>query len=160
MTTTLKRTGEVKYTAMLVADSLQPTWTKEPLLLHFVEKTGASSVFFVTDAARDQFKQCEKHRIYDMEFRGNVVKSQSGSKFGVSTTFQVVLKFPCKLQLSTEAWPLKFPYKLKSWDALNQLPVDASVDLIGKVSKSQCMTRIHLFPSSVCTLQTVTFNKL
>ena len=33
MTTSLKRTDEIIYTAMLVADSLQPTWTTEPLLL-------------------------------------------------------------------------------------------------------------------------------
>ena len=136
MTTTLRRTGEIKYTAMLVADCVQSTWQKEPRLLHFVEKTGASSIFFVTEAAREQFKQCERNRIYDMEFRGNVVKMRSGSKYGVSSMFEVVFKFPCKLQLSKEAWPLKFTYNFTSWDALNQLREDAFVDLIGKVSKS------------------------
>ena len=137
MTTTVRRTGENKYTAMLVADSIQSTWAKEPRLLHFVEKTGASSIFVVMEAARDQFKQCEKDRIYDMEFSGKVVKMRSGKKYGVSSQYEVVIRFPCKtLQLSQEAWPLKFSYNFTSWDALNQLPEDAFVDLIGKVSKS------------------------
>ena len=137
MTTTLRRTGEIKYTGMLVADCVQSTWQKEPRMLHFVEKTGASSIFVVMEAARDQFKQCEKDRIYDMEFSGKVVKMRSGKKYGVSSQYEVVMRFPCKtLQLSKEAWPLKFSYNFTSWDALNQLPEDAFVDLIGKVSKS------------------------
>ena len=136
MDTTLKRNGQVQYTGMLVSRSPQPDWSNPTLLLHFVEKTGTSCIFFLTDAALEKFKSCEKGRIYQMEFAGKVVKKENnGEKMGVTAIYRVVLKYPCKLELSKDAWPLKYSYKFVSWDGLNQLPADTCVDIIGKVVK-------------------------
>ena len=134
-TTALKRYGVVHYTGMLVGRSPQLEWNTPTLLLHFVEKTGGSCVFWLTDGALEKFKSCEKGRIYDMEFPGKVVKKESGVKLGVTATFRVVLKYACKLELSKDVWPLKYDYKFVSWDGLNQLPAESSVDVIGKVVK-------------------------
>ena len=138
MATTLRRTGIVQYKAMLVSRSPQPDWNTPTLLLHFVEQPGISCVFSLTDAALEEFKSCEKGRIYEMKFPGKVVKKlkENEVKMGVSAIYRVVLKFPCNLTLSRDAWPLIYSYNFVSWERLNQLPADTSVDIIGKVVKT------------------------
>ena len=53
-TTLLKRFGVVHYTGMLVGRSPQLEWNTPTLLLHFVEKTGGSCVFWLTDGALEK----------------------------------------------------------------------------------------------------------
>ena len=77
--TTLKRTGVVVYTGMLVSKAAPQGWVKETLLLRFVERSGVSTVFIITGEALAQFRQCEPSKIYDVEVPGRAVRSSSGS---------------------------------------------------------------------------------
>ena len=64
-----------KYRAMLVAAVVPDNWGKETLLMRFVEENGASTPFYLTAAAKEQFKGCEQWKIYEMTFAGKCVRT-------------------------------------------------------------------------------------
>ena len=105
MDTSLKRVGNNKFNAMLVASGFTGKSDSPTLLLHFVEENTASTVFVASDAAHEQLAQLELWRIYDMEVSGKCVKrARVPSRVGVRGLYEVVLKFPLKqLSLSKRA---------------------------------------------------------
>ena len=133
--TALKRTGVTQYCGMLVASALPKNWNTDTSLMRFVEENGASTTFYFTGGALEQFKLCEQWRIYKMTVPGKCVKTSDGtSKFGVHSVYDVVMKFPCAdLSLSDSSWHFQFPYKFKDWEGLNQVPSEGYIDLIGCV---------------------------
>ena len=135
MDTSLKRVGNNKFNAMLVASGSTGKSDSPTLLLHFVEENTASTVFVASDAAHEQFAQLELWRIYDMEVSGKCVKrARVPSRVGVRGLYEVVLKFPLKqLSLSKRAWPFDYGYKFIPWGSLNQQEDDSFVDVAGVV---------------------------
>ena len=133
--TMLKRTGLNHYCGMLVAIASPADWSTPTTLCHFVEENGASTVFIVSDEARDQIQACEQWRIYDIVIPGKCVKkSEATFKFGVDGVYDVVAKFPFPtLKLADAGWPLRFHYNPIEWETLNQVELDKQVDLIGVV---------------------------
>ena len=131
--TMLKRTGIVVYTAMVASIAKPPGWVKEILLLRFVEKAGASTVFIITGEALAQFRQCELSKIYEVEVPGRAVRSSSGStKYGVKCRFEVHMQYPPKnLRLSKLTFPTPSLYDFHDWAKLDALPEGSIVDLIG-----------------------------
>ena len=59
MASTLKRTGVSAYRGMVVCKAQATNWSKETMLLRMVEENGASTVFILTDAAKEQFGKCD-----------------------------------------------------------------------------------------------------
>ena len=143
-----------EYCAMLVAKAT-PNREKPTLLLRFVEKQGCSTMFTVTEKALEQFEQCELYRIYDISVSCKCIRSSKGKvSYGVQNTLEVAMKFACnKLQLSTAAWPLKFPYDMLNWESLNQLEANTFVDLIGKVCEQPKFDANSNIPKLVVPLQ-------
>ena len=135
MDTSLKRVGNNKLNAMLVASGSTGNPDSPTLLLHFVEENTASTVFVASGAAHEQFAQLELWRIYDMEVSGKCVKrARVPSRVGVRGLYEVVLKFPLKqLSLSKRAWPFDYGYKFIPWGSLNQQEDDSFVDVAGVV---------------------------
>ena len=100
--------------------------------MHFVERSGASTVFLAWDEAIPGFASCEQGRIYEVEVPSKCVRLSSGEhKYGVRCKFEVVFKFP--FSLSKSAWPLRFPYKFCDWEALNQATENTNADIIGVI---------------------------
>ena len=119
---------------MLLVKAEPTQWKKDTLLMHFVERSGASVVFVVTENAMTAFRNCEMHRIYDMEVPGKCVRHCNGvEKYAVKTQFEVVFKYPCPVRLSTTAWPVHFPFDFASWTAFNQISDKTPLDILGKV---------------------------
>ena len=108
--TSLQRTGKFTFTAMIVAKGTPSNWVKQTVLLRLVEQSGAETMLTATNEA---FKTCvalEKWRIYEFQLKGTCVKqSTQCSRYGVRSSLEVKLLFPCSLALSKTAWPLKFP---------------------------------------------------
>ncbi len=139
MTSAIKRTGKSKCTGMLVS-KCKPNWATEVMLLRFIEENGASAVFKATGDAMTQLDQSELWRIYDAEVSGKCVRKVDAlKKYGVDINFEVVLKYSSKLDLSKAVWPLKCPYRLAGWLALNQLDAGSVVDITGVVLKKPIM---------------------
>ena len=64
MAATLKRTGVSAHRGMVVCKAQASRWSKETPLIRMVEESGASIVFILTDAAKEQLRHCERWRIY------------------------------------------------------------------------------------------------
>ncbi len=127
----IKRTG--KCTGMLVSRCRQ-TRVTEVMLLRFIQGSGASVVFRAIGDAIPQFDQCELWRIYDVEVPGKCVRrAEALRKYGVNSDFEIALKYRTKLDPSTAAWPLTFPYCPVDWLMLNRLGAGSVVDIIGVV---------------------------
>ena len=135
LSTSLSRTRPSTFTAMLVVKSEPANWAAPTLLLHFVEECQTSTVFRVSEAAREQFGRCQVACIYTMEIAHRAVQGAPGvHKYGVKARYEVVLKYPVKkLELSRAAWSLTFPYQFSPWSSLNQLPTNSIIDLFGVV---------------------------
>ena len=71
--------------------------------------------------------------------------------FGVKNRFALHMRFPSKVELSEESWPLVFPYSFEAWDALNQVSTDSFIDLIGRCVKLRREVSSGL-PKQVLTL--------
>jgi len=100
-----------------------------------VEENGVSTCFFVSGKALPQFEALEKWRIYEMTIPGACVMRTNGTnRFGVLNLFEVRLKFPCQMELSKRAWPLKYPYRFIDWNGLNQASTDQFIDIIGRIA--------------------------
>ena len=133
-TTSLKRFGQNVYTAMLVSMDTPARWSQPTVLCRFVEESGASTAFIVTGEAIVQFQALDRHRIYTLEVPGSLVKSSKGRQsFGIDSVVEVVVRFPLRLALAKESWPLRLPYKFVSWTDLPQLEDRSFFDLLGKV---------------------------
>ena len=80
---------------MLVVKAQPTGWAKDPLLLHVVEESGASTVFVTADEAKGIFLKCETHLIYDIEVPGRCgVHTRIGlQEHGVETNYEVALIF-------------------------------------------------------------------
>ena len=132
MASSLRRTGKTQFSGYLAVKAETSNWSKETTLMHFVEQSGASSVFVVSEEARKLLMKCECGRIYELEVSGRCLHNcDSVAKYGVKTPFEVVMKYICPVQLSKNAWPFRFPYEFHSWETLNQVPEGACLDLIG-----------------------------
>ena len=153
MASQLKRAGSFNYVAMLVAKAKPRGWQRETLLLRFVEQNGVSSMFIVTGDGIYNFDVCELLRIYEMPLTGRCVRSSQGAnKYGVKNSLEVVIKYPCKLKLASVAWPLTFSYNFTDWDALNQVPSDAFVDIVGTVESKPILDANSPLPKLSVTL--------
>ena len=120
------------YTGVMAVKVEPSGWAKPVLLMHFVEESGASTVFVASDDAKKDFATCQEGRIYDIEVPGKCVRTSAGEqKHGVKTKFEVVLKLPCKITLSSCAWPFRYPYEFCAWEALNQVAGASLVDILG-----------------------------
>ena len=117
----LKRVGTNKYTAMLVASGAPPRWSQNTLLRRFVDQAGLSTAFVVTDTAIPLFQSLEMNRVYAMDVPGACVKSSKGSShYGVKNVIEVRVRFPLKVSVAKEAWPLTVPYEFLPWTNLLQ----------------------------------------
>ena len=152
--TSLRRVGSNEYSAMLVASGKPANWSNETLLLRFVEKNGASTPFFLTGEALQQFKKCEQWCIYDITVPGKCVKTSSGvSKYGVNSAYEVVLKLACsKLEKSQKAWTFRFPYTFVEWSNLQQSTDNTYVDIIGQVLEKPVLDANSVLPKKIVLL--------
>ncbi len=62
------------------------------------------------------------------------------------------MKYPCQLKLASVAWPLTFPYDFTDWEALNQVPSDAFVDIVGAVESKPTLDTNSPLPKLSVTL--------
>ena len=122
----LQRTRATSYVAMLVSKSMCNNWSPRTLLLRFVEKNGISTVFRVEGDAIPSYGNLELWRIYTQQIQGRCVKKANVDKnFGVKNYLEVRMKFPNKVELSKESWPLELPYCFEEWEKLNQVSPDS-----------------------------------
>ena len=134
---TLPRTGNgTKMILMLIVKAEPESWKTKPLLLHFLEKNGASVVFQVTGDAKTALKKLEPLRIYEITVAGKCVKRVDGmATFGVPVTLTAFMQFEPKHSLAklTEVWTVNYQFNFSSWDQLNQVEDKGCVDLLGEV---------------------------
>ena len=134
--TSLQRTGQFTFTAMIVAKATPENWAQPTVLLRLVEKNGAETMLTATKDARNTCVALEKWRIYDFRLKGTCVRlSNSGSRYGIKCPLEVRLAFPCSPTLATSAWTPNIPYKFRDWETFTQLQDQELLDLLGRVSE-------------------------
>ena len=134
MVSTLSRSQKSTFIGMVVAKDEPSGWAKDTVLVRFVQEAGANAVFHATREAKQQFRDLEMLRIYEIDVPPTVVRTASWAlKNGVLSKYEVHVARLCAVRLSPTAWPLIYDYKFIAWDTINQLENDSYVDLIGIV---------------------------
>ena len=153
MSAMLKPTGISSYTAMVVAMGKPAKWGEKTLLVRFVEQNGQSTVFVISGAALGAFETCEQWCIYDMQVPGKCLKRRDSRKrFGVHSSYEVVLKFPCPLKPSAIVWPLRLAYKFIEWNKMKHLSHAETFDMCGKVASVPVSDLTAMPPKSTVKL--------
>jgi len=152
--TVIKRNGNTNVALMLMAKDIPTSWSSPTLLALFEEKSGARTIFRLTDEAIETLQLCEEGRIYNVMIQGKAVRLGSGlAKYGQRTTLEVRTKFGLKIELSKESWPSTYKHECIDWNALNQKSNGDYIDIIGRVSKSPERDLTSTMPKLVITLE-------
>ena len=152
--TVIKRNGNTNVALMLMAKDIPTSWSSPTLLALFEEKSGARTIFQLTDEAIETLQLCEEGRIYNVMIQGKAVRLGSGlAKYGQRTTLEVRTKFGLKIELSKESWPSTYKHECIDWNALNQKSNGDYIDIIGRVSKSPERDLTSTMPKLVISLE-------
>ena len=135
MTDTLSIFRKVKKAPVVFLSKAAPVgWTTPTLLLRAMFQSKQEFLIVATHAAKDSLSALDLRRVYDVEIPGSCLRAnKQGEKNGVTGEYEVHLRFPPKVTIAQQAWPIQVPYSLTNFRDINQLDAPAHVDLIGRV---------------------------
>ena len=135
-TSAIKKFGDNKVKLMLVGSSTPQGWSTETLLMRWVEQNGNEVVFVLNDQAIPGFSACEKWRVYELEFKGKCVKTVPGTKYGSNSPQEVHMKFPGKVTVAKDGFPVPLSYDFQDLKKLSEKTKGDFVDIFGIVIKT------------------------
>ena len=152
--TSLKRSGQIDYEAMITGKLDRPTWPQPSLLLRCTERNGVSTLFIVTNENTIQhFQTLEQNTIYSMQINGRCVRNNIiGLKFGVRGEYEVRLQFRVPIGICKNVWPLQLNYDLTRFTDLLQCDHGKYVDVFGRLLAKRAPLVSTSLPKLILTL--------
>ena len=119
---------------ILVKSDAPQTWSQKTYLMRFQSRAGNHMMCTVTGDTYGTFKDAEEGRIYDFLVPGTCVKRNvNGLKHGITSPYEIVIKFPIKFSLAKEGWVIPIDFEGVPFDDVGQRESDTIVDIIGRV---------------------------
>ena len=151
--TSLKRSGEIDYEAMITARLDRRSWFQPTLLVRCTEENGVSTLFIVQKKGIQRFDTLEKFTVYTMRIKGCCVENNDmGFKVGVPGPFQVKIQCWCDIYKCSKAWSLQLQYEITPFTDLQQRSVDTYCDVIGRLLGKASPALSTSLPKLILTL--------